>query len=332
MSPRRSGHGAQLPHLLAPSPKARPAFAGAGPVAAVPSRGTYHRTTVSGRRNDCSGPIERRSRLATGGCAGGASTRRLIENAGESAMGQYNTGRSRADQIGRTHRFVSRSAAVPPTGAPHEITGCRASLRLALFATIAGCGLSGSSAGAVRAGRPGSRRRLAPGPSSVMRARGVVNPTLAHFVGRVDRPGRAGSCPRRRARARHARRARLLDAPDHPAHPGFTVAGGRLRLAAGARAGLGRRVHHLRRARRRDGAEHQHRLGHPRRDGRGRRAADVAGDARQGHQRRSGLHPVAGRAARPKRRLGREGGPRGRERHGAGGARPRRCRRRRRRT
>ena len=57
-------------------------------------------------------------------------------------------------------------------------------VRLLLFAVIAGSGLLGLVAAPFAASVQAQTATVAPGAVSVVRARGVVNPTLAHFIGR----------------------------------------------------------------------------------------------------------------------------------------------------
>ena len=57
-------------------------------------------------------------------------------------------------------------------------------VRLVLFATIAGSGLLGLLAAPFAASAQAQATTVAPGSVAVVRARGVVNPTLAHFIGR----------------------------------------------------------------------------------------------------------------------------------------------------
>ena len=57
-------------------------------------------------------------------------------------------------------------------------------VRLVLFATIAGSGLLGLVAAPFVASAQAQATTVAPGSVAVVRARGVVNPTLAHFIGR----------------------------------------------------------------------------------------------------------------------------------------------------
>src|SRR5688572_28007553 len=57
-------------------------------------------------------------------------------------------------------------------------------VRLVLFATIAGSGLLGLVAAPVAASVQAQGTSVGQGAISVVRARGVVNPTLAHFISR----------------------------------------------------------------------------------------------------------------------------------------------------
>ena len=95
-------------------------------------------------------------------------------------------------QIARMHRHVHRSAAVPPTGAIMRSVTARV-VRLALFASIAGFGLIGIVAAPLTAVVQAQDVSGGQAGVSVVRVRGVVNPTLAHYVSRsIDQAEQEG--------------------------------------------------------------------------------------------------------------------------------------------